>query len=236
MPQLICDRLSLGYEGRIVSSDVSFSVDTGDYLCIVGENGSGKSTLIKAILNLKPPMAGKVALGDGLNRGSIGYLPQQTAAQRDFPASVREIVTSGCLNRLGKRPFYGPDQHKRVVDNMRRLQVDNLARRSFAELSGGQQHRVLLARALCATDKMLVLDEPASGLDPQITEEMYRLIKELNQSGLTIIMVSHDIESALRDASHILHLGDRPLFWGTAREYEKSNIGRAYLNRKAVEA
>lgn len=236
MPQLTCDRLTLGYEGRTVSTDVSFSVDAGDYVCIVGENGSGKSTLIKAILNLKPPMAGKVILGDGLTRGDIGYLPQQTAAQRDFPASVREIVTSGCLNRIGRRPFYGPAQHKRALDNMRRLQVDDLARRSFAELSGGQQHRVLLARALCATDLMLVLDEPASGLDPQITDEMYRLIKELNQSGLTIIMVSHDTQAALRDASHILHLGNTPLFWGTAREYEQSDIGRVYLNRKAVEA
>ena len=236
MPQLTCDRLTLGYEGRIVSTDVSFSVEAGNYVCVVGENGSGKSTLIKAILGLKPPMAGKVILGEGLTRGDIGYLPQQTAAQRDFPASVREIVISGCLNRIGHRPFYGQDQHKRANENMRRLQVDDLARRSFAELSGGQQHRVLLARALCATDQLLVLDEPASGLDPQITDEMYRLIKELNQSGLTIIMVSHDTQAALRDASHILHLGNTPLFWGTAREYERSDIGRVYLNRKAVEA
>lgn len=236
MPQLTCDRLTLGYEGRIVSTNVSFQVDAGDYVCIVGENGSGKSTLIKAILNLKPPMAGKVTLGEGLSRGDIGYLPQQTAAQRDFPASVREIVLSGCLNRIGRRPFFTHAQRKRAEENMRRLQVEDLARRCFAELSGGQQHRVLLARALCATDQMLVLDEPASGLDPQITDEMYRLIKELNQSGLTIIMVSHDTQAALRDASHILHLGNSPLFWGTARDYEQSDIGRVYLSRKGAEA
>lgn len=232
MPQLTCDRLTLGYEGRIVSSNLSFSVEAGDYLCIVGENGSGKSTLIKAILNLKPPMAGKVIWGDGLNRGDVGYLPQQTAAQRDFPASVREIVLSGCLSRIGRRPFYKQAQHQRAQDNMERLQVAGLARRCFAQLSGGQQHRVLLARALCATDKMLVLDEPASGLDPQITEEMYRLIKELNRSGLTIIMVSHDIKATMRDASHILHLGDTPLFFGTAKDYGESAIGRIYINRE----
>ncbi len=234
MAQLTCDSLTLGYESRIVSSQVSFSVEAGDYVCIVGENGSGKSTLIKAILNLKPPMAGKVTLGDGLTRGDLGYLPQQTAAQRDFPASVREIVLSGCLNRIGHRPFFSQNQRRLAQENMRRLQVDDLARRSFAELSGGQQHRVLLARALCATDRLLVLDEPASGLDPQITEEMYRLIKELNQSGLTIIMVSHDIRAAVRDASHILHLGRTPLFWGSAREYAESDIGRIYLSREAV--
>lgn len=236
MAQLSCENLTLGYEGRVVSTEVSFSVEAGDYLCIVGENGSGKSTLIKAILGLKPPMAGRVSLGEGLGRGDIGYLPQQTAAQRDFPASVREIVLSGCLNRIGSRPFFGAAHRKRAADNMARLQVDGLARRSFAELSGGQQHRVLLARALCATDRLLVLDEPASGLDPQITDEMYRLIKELNDGGLTIIMVSHDTQAALRDASHILHLGDTPLFLGTARAYEQSDIGRFYLNRKAARA
>lgn len=236
MPQLICDRLTLGYEGRIVSTGVSFEVDAGDYVCILGENGSGKSTLIKAILNLKVPMAGKVILGEGLSRAGIGYLPQQTAAQRDFPASVWEIVISGSLNRIGRRPFFSHAQRKQAQENMRRLQVDSLARRCFAELSGGQQHRVLLARALGATDRMLVLDEPASGLDPQITDEMYTLIKDLNRSGLSIIMVSHDTQAALRDASHILHLGNTSLFWGTARDYERSDIGRAYLSRKGMEA
>ncbi len=236
MAQLTCDRLTLGYEGRTVSKDISFSVEAGDYLCILGENGSGKSTLIKAILNLKPPVAGKVTLGDGLSRGSLGYLPQQTAAQRDFPASVREIVTSGCLNRMGRRPFFGLAQRKRANDNMKKLQIDHLAKRCFAELSGGQQHRVLLARALCASDRMLILDEPASGLDPQITDEMYRLIKRLNEDGLTIIMVSHDTRAALRDATHILHLGDTPLFVGTVREYQQSDIGRFYLRREEAKA
>ncbi|MDD4080501.1 MAG: ATP-binding cassette domain-containing protein [Eubacteriales bacterium] len=236
MAQLTCDRLTLGYEGRIVSTDVTFEVSSGDYLCIVGENGSGKSTLIKAILGLKPPMEGRVIWGEGLTRRDIGYLPQQTAAQRDFPASVREIVLSGCLSRIGKNPFYGPAQRLLAEESMRRLQIGNLSRRCFALLSGGQQHRVLLARALCATDRLLVLDEPAAGLDPQITEEMYRMIKELNQSGLSIVMVSHDTQAALKDASHILHLGNTPLFLGTAREYEQSDIGRFYINREAAKA
>ena len=234
MAQLTCDRLTLGYEGRTVSKDISFSVEAG-ITCASSGKTAPKSTLIKAILNLKPPVAGKVTLGDGLSRGSLGYLPS-----RPPRSAVFRLPSGNRDQRLpephGQKAVFGLAQRKRANDNMKKLQIDHLAKRCFAELSGGQQHRVLLARALCASDRMLILDEPASGLDPQITDEMYRLIKRLNEDGLTIIMVSHDTRAALRDATHILHLGDTPLFVGTVREYQQSDIGRFYLRREEAKA
>ncbi|MDR1691972.1 MAG: ABC transporter ATP-binding protein [Oscillospiraceae bacterium] len=218
MALLTCSHLTLGYEGNPVLSDLSFSVDAGDYLCIVGENGSGKTTLMKTLLKLKTPVSGRIAMGDGLKQADIGYLPQQTAVQRDFPASVREIVLSGCLNRRGFRPFYSADEKKRAEERMTRLGVGHLAKRCYRELSGGQQQRVLLARALCAAGRVLLLDEPAAGLDPQASEEMYALIKALNGEGVTILMISHDTAASLPYATHVLHIGT-PLFFGTAGEY-----------------
>ena len=229
MPQLICENLTLGYEGRTVISDLSFSVYTGDYLCIVGENGSGKSTLMKTILKLKAPMSGKILTGDGLAPNEIGYLPQQTVVQKDFPASVREVVRSGFLSRHGLRPFYSRTEKRIAEANMEKLGITALAKRCYRELSGGQQQRVLLARALCATRKILLLDEPAAGLDPIVTAELYELIAELNKSGTTIIVISHDIDASMKHASHILHLGmQAALFHGTKEDYANSEIGRAY--------
>lgn len=235
MAQLTCEHLMLGYEGRPVVSDLSFSVNAGDYLCIVGENGSGKTTLMKTLLHLQPPIAGTIRLGDGLKRHAIGYLPQQSAQQRDFPASVREIVTSGCLNASGYAPFFARAQKLRAEHNMQRLGIDGLARRSYRELSGGQQQRVLLARALCAASHMLLLDEPAAGLDPTITEDMYALIRKLNRDGMTILMISHDVQHALSEATHILHLG-KSLFFGTVGDYVTSPVGQAYTGRQAIGA
>lgn len=235
MAQLTCEHLMLGYEGKPVVSDLSFSVNAGDYLCIVGENGSGKTTLMKTLLQLQPPMSGTIRLGDGLKRHAIGYLPQQSAQQRDFPASVREIVTSGCLNASGFSPFFARQQRERATQNMARLGIEGLAKRSYRELSGGQQQRVLLARALCAASHLLLLDEPAAGLDPTITEDMYALIRTLNRDGMTIIMISHDVHHALDEASHILHLG-RSLFFGSVQAYLQSAIGQAYTGRQAIGA
>ncbi len=214
MAQLRCSDVTLGYEGTAVMEHLSFSVSAGDYLYIVGENGSGKSTLMKAILGLKSPMAGKIETGDGLKPDEIGYLPQQTAVQRDFPASVLEIVRSGCLNRSGLRPFYTRQEKQLALDNMERLGITHLAKRCYRELSGGQQQRVLLARALGATQKMLVLDEPVTGLDPKAQTELYELIAKLNrEDGITILMVSHDMEAAVKYASHVLHISKTPLFF-----------------------
>lgn len=226
MAQLTCRDLTLGYEGKRVAESLSFSVKTGDYLCIVGENGSGKSTLVKTILRLLPPLAGSVQFGDGLRSREIGYLPQQSAVQREFPASVQEIVLSGCLNRCGLRPFYSREEKNLAIANMKRLGIDILAHKCYRELSGGQQQRVLLARALCATRKLLLLDEPAAGLDPAAEAEMYQMIEMLNRTdGITVIMISHDLAAAMKYASHILHIGGKKqLFFGTAEAYSHSEF------------
>ncbi len=229
MALLTCQNLSLGYERKKVVDGLSFSIDTGDYLCIVGENGSGKSTLMKTILGLMPAIEGTIQFGEGLKQNEIGYLPQQTVVQKDFPASVREIVLSGCLNHCGLRPFYIKGEKQLAQKNMERLGIDNLSSRCYRELSGGQQQRVLLARALCATQRLLLLDEPVAGLDPKATEDMYQLIKELNQKhGITIIMISHDISASIQYASHILHVARKPLFSGRKKDYLETNIGKVF--------
>ena len=221
MAQIICRDLAIGYEGKTVVQNINLSVKKGDYLCVIGENGAGKSTFMKTLLGLLPPVSGKIEFYDGLKKNEIGYLPQQTEVQKDFPASVREIVLSGCQNRVGMRPFYNRSEKKRASEMMEKLQITNLANRCYRELSGGQQQRVLLARALCATKKILLLDEPVSGLDPKVTDEMYRIVEKINREDkITIIMISHDIKAAMKYASHIVHIGEK-VFYGTKQEYER---------------
>lgn len=231
MGELICKDLTLGYENNALIENLSFEVKKGDYLCIVGENGTGKSTLMRTILRLQKPMSGTIEYSDGLKSTEIGYLPQQTLVQRDFPASVKEVVISGCQAKTGMRPFYSKEEKALAAKNMERLGIDNLAKRCYRELSGGQQQRVLLARALCATEKMLLLDEPVSGLDPKVTADMYKMIKKLNDDGISIIMISHDIYSAVKYASHILHIGS-DTFFGTVEEYRKTKLGKLYLEEE----
>ena len=232
MAQLTCQNLCVGYDGRPVLQGLSFELLAGDYLCIVGENGSGKSTLMKTILGLQTPISGRILTGDGLRKNEIGYLPQQTVVQKDFPASVREIVLSGCLGRCGSRPFYNKEEKQLAAEAIDKMQITRLARRCYLELSGGQQQRVLLARALCATQKMLLLDEPVSGLDPKVTAEMYTLIEKLNrEDGITVIMISHDVAAAVRYASNILHIGDT-VFFGTRADYLQSPQGRLFDVKK----
>ena len=229
MALITCQNLSLGYEGREIVHDLNFEVNVGDYLCIVGENGSGKSTLMRTILGLRQPMSGKVLMGDGLRPNEIGYLPQQTLVQRDFPASVWEIVLSGCQSRGQFHVFYTREEKKLARDNMAKLGISEFEKRCYRELSGGQQQRVLLARALCAAEKILLLDEPVSGLDPVVTVEMYHLIESLNRDdGITIIMISHDILAAIKYASHILHIGEG-VFFGTRADYERTSLGRHFM-------
>ena len=220
--------LEVGYEKKTITEPINFKVDKQDYLCIVGENGAGKSTLMKTLLGLIKPVSGEIVFGDGLKANEIGYLPQQTVVQRDFPASVREIVLSGCQARAGFRPFYNKEEKKLAEENMERMGITGLAGNCYRDLSGGQQQRVLLARALCATRKVLLLDEPVSGLDPKVTADMYGLINGLNREGITIIMISHDIAAAVRYATHILHIGAK-LFYGTREEYMESDEGRFFL-------
>ena len=186
---------------------------------------------MKTILGLQSPASGSIEMGDGLKRNEIGYLPQQTLVQRDFPASVKEIVLSGCQGRCGNRPFYNRQEKELAGKNMKRMGIDALSERCYRELSGGQQQRVLLARALCAAEKALLLDEPVSGLDPKVTAEMYSLISGLNKDGVTIIMISHDVSAALKYASHILHIGNT-VFFGTRDEYLKSEVGSFFLSQQ----
>lgn len=230
MALITCQNVNMGYEGRIVLKDVNFEVNQGDYLCIVGENGSGKSTLMKGLLKLKNPISGSIQMGEGVRGAEIGYLPQQSNIQRNFPASVYEVVLSGRLNQLGWRPFFNKQDKQIVLEKMRMMGIDEIKNSSFQELSGGQQQRVLLARALCATQKILLLDEPISGLDPMVTQEMYKLIKEINEVyGITVIMISHDIKASVKDASHILHLANKQLFFGDTKSYLESEIGHAFV-------
>lgn len=230
MAQLTCENLKLGYDGNVIIDNLSFSVNAGEYLCIVGENGSGKTTLMRTILKLQSPISGQIIMGDGLKQTEIGYLPQQTALQKDFPASVHEIVLSGCLNKCGLRPFYNKKEKAVALENMKKMGIDHLAKCCYRELSGGQQQRVLLARALCSTSKMLLLDEPVSGLDPKVTGEMYDLIAKLNREDkITVIMISHDIKAAVKYASHILHICHGPYFFGKTEDYLASNEYNAFF-------
>lgn len=234
MSLIKCENVSVAYEGQTVVKNVNFSIEAGDYLCIVGENGSGKSTLVKSILGLKNVENGRIIFGDGLRQSNIGYLPQQTDAQKDFPASVYEVVLSGRLNSRGIRPFYTSSDKKQAMEKMELLGIRDLSKQCFRELSGGQKQRVLLARALCATKSLILLDEPVTGLDPIVTGEFYQLIRVINrESGIAVVMVSHDIESAVEDASHILHLQEEMLFFGTAQDYRQSRIGKRFLEGTA---
>lgn len=230
MPQIICENASLGYENRPIVKNLNFTVNAGDYLCILGENGSGKSTLMKTILNLTPTLAGSIRMED-LKSTEIGYLPQQTQVQRDFPASVQEIVRSGFQGRCGLRPFYTKAEKALAAENLERMGMAQFARKCYRDLSGGQQQRVLLARALCATRKCLLLDEPVSGLDPKATAQMYEIISTLHREGITIIMISHDLNAALDDATHVLHIGET-LFFGTREEYLGCGMCHAFLPGK----
>lgn len=220
MALLTCTDVAFAYEGSTVISGLNFSVNRGDYLCIVGENGSGKSTLMKGLLRLKSPSHGTLRFDDGFKANEIGYLPQQTPVQKDFPASVWEVALSGRQNKQGLRPFYSKEDKRVTQANLERLNILSLKNRCYRELSGGQQQRVLLARALCASNTLLLLDEPVAGLDPVVTQELYALIRSLNrEEGLTVLMVSHDVQSVVQDATHILHLRGEQLFFGTTEEY-----------------
>ena len=224
-----CKNAEFQYDGKTVLSDVSFTVNKGDYLCIVGENGSGKTTLINGILGLVKTKKGTITTKD-LLRKNIGYLPQQTQVQRDFPASVLEVVMSGCRSNNFLMPFYTRNQKQIALESMKILEIENLQKKCYHELSGGQQQRVLLARALGAAKEILLLDEPVAGLDPVVTNSMYEIINKLNKElGITVIMVSHDLKCSITYASHILHLENKPLFFGTKDDYMKTDIAKKLI-------
>ncbi|WP_303866116.1 metal ABC transporter ATP-binding protein [Acetobacterium wieringae] len=232
MKLISCEGVTIGYDGQRAVNKVSFDLEQGDYLCIVGENGSGKSTLVKGLLGLIKPQEGSITF-NGIAPNEIGYLPQQTVIQRDFPASVGEVVISGCLNRRGLLPFYSRAEKDRAADKMKQLSITEIQKKSYRDLSGGQQQRVLLARALCATEKLLLLDEPVSGLDPVMTADLYQLVAELNQTrGITVLMVSHDLESALEYGNKILHMKTETAFFGSTADYLKTELCQRMMGAK----
>lgn len=232
MSLITCENLTLAYDTGVVASGVSFTLEAGSYLCIVGENGSGKSTLLKSMLGLHPVDGGTLTIDPDTRKQGIGYLPQHTPAQRDFPASVREIVRSGCLKKSGLRPFWRVSDKKLADEAMSRMGIDHLAGRCYRELSGGQQQRVLLARAYCATGKLILLDEPIAGLDPMAMTEMYRMIADLNREGVAVVMVSHDVSAAVQYATHILHMGKTTSFFGTTEAYLATPVGQQFARRE----
>ena len=217
------DNLAYGYDNNPIISNLNLDIEKGDYVAIIGKNGAGKTTLMKTLLGLLKPIEGTITFSDGLKHTDIGYLPQQTIVQKDFPASVYEIVLSGFQNKLGLRPFYNKKEKKEAVENIKKMGIENLKDKCYKNLSGGQQQRVLLARAMCASKNIILLDEPTAGLDKYAIENMYKLINELNKSGTTVIMISHDIEMAKKYAKHILYICDEA-FFGTVDDFEKRGI------------
>ena len=221
MPVITVENVSLSYGGIKVIEDVNFALECGDYLCIAGENGSGKTTLLKAITGLKKPDSGAINFG-GIKSSEVGYLPQQTDMQKDFPASTREVVLSGFVGSMGLRPFYSKKQKNVADDTMKRLGIYDLRKKCYHELSGGQQQKVLLARAICASGKLIVMDEPTASLDSAASEEFYKIISELNADGMTVIVISHDIPGIIDHAGKVLYLGEqKPLFFGSVKEYKE---------------
>ncbi|MGN1095993.1 MAG: metal ABC transporter ATP-binding protein [Eubacteriales bacterium] len=227
---LKCENVSLSYDGRVVTENINFTLEEGDYLCVLGENGSGKTTLINAILGLKKVAGGKIEYGNGVCAKNIGYLPQKHSSNTDFPASVREIIRTGFLGKRGFLPYYSSSERRRADELMEKLGIMELSKRAFSELSGGQQKRVLLARALCSAEKLLILDEPTASLDPVVTEELYDITKKLNsEGGISVIMVSHDVSAATKYANRVLHIKHEQLFFGSTKDYLETELAKAYL-------
>jgi len=233
MNLLECKNVSIGYNDKAICKDISFTIEKGEYVCIVGENGCGKSTLLKTILGLTKQVSGKIKFDNNFNKTQIGYLPQQSEMQRDFPAVVKEIVMSGFINKMGLRPFYNKSEKEKALKLMSQLNIIDHKNKSYKDLSGGQQQKVLLARALCATDELLVLDEPTNGLDMRSIKAFYDTIYRLNsENGITILMVTHNLDKVIDKVTKIIYLKNTQVFCGSKEEFLESEFGKSYSGSK----
>lgn len=211
--------LTLGYGSHVVLKNLNFKIDDGDFVCVVGPNGSGKSTLIKGILGLIKPIKGNVKFNN-LKQNFIGYMPQETVVDKNFPASCYEIVLSGTLNRLGFISFYTDNEKKIANESLKLLGISDLKDKNFCDLSGGQRQKVLLARSLCATSKLLILDEPSNNLDSKSKKDLYNIVSDLNKNrGITVIMITHDLDHNNLIGNKILSLREDDVFYGETNEF-----------------
>ena len=235
MSLIKCNNIEFKYDGKEILKNISFEVNKGDYLCIIGENGSGKSTLLNIISGVLKPNNGTVTLDSNLSKKEIGYLPQKSEIYENFPASVYEVVISGCVNKLSIIPFCRRKEKQIANYNMNLLEISNIKNKCFHELSGGQKQRVLLARTLCSTRDIILLDEPVSGLDPIITESFYNVVNHLNnEHGTTVVMVSHDIQNCFKYASHILYIGKELFYYGSKSDFLNSEFSKNIRGNQIV--
>ena len=235
MSLIKCNNIEFKYDGKEILKNISFEVNKGDYLCIIGENGSGKSTLLNILTGILKPNNGTVTLSNNLSKKEIGYLPQKSEIYENFPASVYEVVISGCVNKLSIIPFYRRKEKQIANYNMNLLEISNIKNKCFHELSGGQKQRVLLTRTLCSTRDVILLDEPVSGLDPIITESFYNVVNHLNsEHGTTVVMVSHDIQNCLKYASHILYIGKDLFYYGSKSDFLNSEFSKNIRGNQIV--
>lgn len=212
--------LTVKYANSVVIDKASFSVTEGDFICVVGANGSGKSTLIKTLLGLISPAEGKVEFLGGLKRTQVGYLPQESRIEQGFPATVTEVVLSGTLGRLGRIPIYRKAEKERAKEALKLLKITKLEDKSFSGLSGGERQKVLLARALVATEKLLILDEPSNNLDQRSRAGFYKILKQLNEEAkLTILMITHDLDAEDLIGNKILSIKNAKVELTTTEEF-----------------
>lgn len=184
--------LKVSYNSHTAIENVSFKINQGEYIALVGENGSGKSTLIKAIMGLKKEDEGEVKFD--LDLSEVSYLAQTDLKGIDFPATSKEIIMTGCQKR-GKLPFYTKQDKENFKQVVQELKIEDLINKRIGDLSGGQKQRVLLARSLIRNPKMIILDEPQTGLDVNITKELYKILEKLNkEKNVTIMMATHDLD------------------------------------------
>ena len=226
-----CEHVSFRYTEEDVLEDVSFTVQPGEYIGVIGSNGSGKTTLLKILLGLLQSTEGGVKLfgvpiAEFRDWKKIGYIPQSVfRGDMNFPATAQEIVESGHheAHALGLRPFRKAGCYK-VMAALKRVDIAHVANKRIGELSGGERQRVFIARALVSDPELLVLDEPTIGVDAATEEKFYHFLEDLNRSGMTIVLISHDLEAIAREVKKVLCLNRRVISYGTPGSLQSADV------------